>query len=290
MYFKDKVEFFDSPRTLLSDEVNYNEFTQELTANNNVRIYQDTLSISCQRAKYLSGLKQGYLFDDVKIKERSRNLLLTGQFGFFDHEKNYARVTGDPVLTERDSTLTEITEVKGDTVEFFGEENRARVSRNVVIVREGLVATGSRVDYFTKDKYAELVGNPEALQNEDEISGDTMRMYFEGEKLKFVEVIGHAVATSPADSGFSDPKNRLEGKQMRIWLKDQKIDSVLVEGNAIANYFIREKTQRKGKDETSGDKLLVFFDKNKISKIRVVGGTKGQYIPERLTTPSTNTK
>jgi lipopolysaccharide export system protein LptA len=280
--FHGNVEFRDPNRTLLADDVTYDENTGEIIATNGVKVIEDTIQVTSRRARYDEGLKQGHLFDDVKIKEMTRNLLLKGQYGFIDHERKYGRVTGDPVLTERDSTLKEIAEVKGDTVEYFGDERRVQVSGNVVATREGLVAMGKRLDYFAKDRNAVLIGEPEALKEQDEMRGDTMRLFFEGEKLSRVEVIGHAVATSPADSGFTEPRNRMEGKRMTMWITDSKLTSALIEGTATATYFVREKGKPQGLNTTSGDRLRVYFDKSKISRIRVEGGTEGVYTPERL--------
>lgn len=282
LIFRRNVEFTDPSRLLLADEVHYNELTEEVYATHRVRIYQDTLSVTCLRAHYVERLNQVYLFDNVRIKEESRKLLLTGRNGFLDHETKYGRVTGDPVLTERDSLGNLVTEITGDTVEFYGQEDLARVSGHVIIVREGLTATGNQLDYFTEEKFAILQGEPQATHGEDELTGDTLRLFFEDEILSQVDVLGHAVATSPADSGKSEPRNRMEGKRMTLWIDGEDVTQVHVAGSAIATYYIREKGRERGLNVTSGDRLFVFFENKEISRIQVIGGTEGKYTPQRL--------
>ena len=109
-----------------------------------------------------------------------------------------------------------------------------------------------------------------------------MRLFFVEEQLERVDVIGHAVVTSPADSGFSEPVNRMEGFLMTLWIDSGMVTKILVEGNAIATYYVRDKDQPRGLNITSGDRLWVFFEDRKIARIRVEGGTEGDYTPQRL--------
>jgi lipopolysaccharide export system protein LptA len=281
--FRDNVVFADRHRTLFADEVTYNEFTEQVDAVNHVRVYQqDTLSASSRSARYFERLNKGYLYDDVHMREEPRRTLLTGKLGFLDHDRRYGRVTGDPVVTERDSLMKLTSEVRGDTVEYFGDEKRIRVSGHVRVDRDSLIATGTGLNYLTAEHTAELTGLPEAVRGTDDVRGDTMRLFFEKERLTRVEVIGHAVAINPADSGASEPKNRMEGKKMTLWLEEGQLSRALIEGTAIATYYVRDKNEKRGLNVTSGDCLHVFFEKRKIARIRVEGGTEGTYTPEKL--------
>jgi lipopolysaccharide export system protein LptA len=281
--FRDNVVFADRHRTLFADEVTYNEFTEQVDAVNHVRVYQqDTLSASARSARYFERLNQGFLYDDVHMREEPRRVLLTGKLGFLDHDRQYGRVTGDPVVTERDSLQKLASEIRGDTVEYFGAEKRIRVSGNVHVDRDSLIATGTSLNYLMAEHMAELTGQPEAVRGTDDVHGDTMRLFFEKERLTRVEVIGHAVATNPADSGALEPQNRMEGKKMTLWTENGQLSRALIEGTAIATYYVRDKSEKRGLNITSGDCLRVFFEKRKIARIRVEGGTEGIYTPERL--------
>jgi lipopolysaccharide export system protein LptA len=284
LFFRNNVVFRDPSRTMYGDEVVYNERTEEINATGHIRVYQhDTLSATCNRAQYFDRFKQGYLYENVHMNYDSRRIALTGQQGFADNGKQYGRVTGNPVIIERDSLNRVTTKITGDTVEYFGDRNAARVSGRVRIDRDSLIATGSTLDYNTKSREAILLGKPEALRGEDHIVGDTIMLFFENnEKLSRVEVSGNAVATNPADSGFAEPKNRMEGKHMTLFVDNGQLSRVVVNGTAIATYHIREKTEKRGLNITSGDKLEIFFENRKMSRIRVEGGTEGKYTPQRL--------
>jgi len=71
---------------------------------------------------------------------------------------------------------------------------------------------------------------------------------------------------------------------MTLWVDSSRITSALIDGNAIATYFVRESNQPRGLNVTSGDRLRVFFEDRKIARIRVEGGTEGLYTPQRLVT------
>jgi len=289
--FRVNVVFKDPSRILYADEIRYNEFTEELEATSRVSLFQhDTLSVTCNRARYFERFRQGHLYENVRIREEKKRVMLAGQQGFVDHERRYGRVTGNPVMTERDSSFNLLTEVHGDTVEYFGQEKRVRVLNNVRIDRDSLTATGATLDYFTELRTGVLTGSPTAVRGQDRASGDTIRLFFEkDEKLSRVEVSGHALATSPADSGFAEPRNRMEGKTITLHVADGLVERVDVEGTATASYYVREQQKKRGLNVTSGDRLHILFENRKISRIRVEGGTEGTYTPERLLQPTDDT-
>jgi hypothetical protein len=82
----------------------------------------------------------------------------------------------------------------------------------------------------------------------------------------------------------------MEGQKMTLWIDSTRISSALIEGTAIATYYVRESGKPRGLNVTSGDRLRVFFEEKKISRIRVEGGTEGEYTPQRLVAiPDSNT-
>jgi hypothetical protein len=107
-------------------------------------------------------------------------------------------------------------------------------------------------------------------------------MFLVDEQLDRLEVVGNAVATSPADSLHPEPRNRMEGKRMQLWIHDDAISRVEVTRNATATYYIRDDNKPEGRNVTSGDELIVFFEDSEISHIEVHGGTQGTYTPEHL--------
>ncbi|MBU0692488.1 hypothetical protein KKH18_11840 [bacterium] len=282
LIFQRDVQFMQPGRTLFADEVVYNEYTDEVFARGHVRVYQDSLKASANRAVYSERFKNGYLYDDVKITDDGRKITLKGQTGFFDHEHEYAYVTGAPVLSQRDSSLALRTQIYGDTIKYYGDRKQAHALGNVIIERDSLLAYGSSLMFHQDSSYAELIGEPYAVQNLDHISGDTLRLFFKNEQLEHLEVLGHAVATSPADSMNTNLFNRMEGKIMSLWIADNTLSRIQIEGNAIATYYIRDEGKPKGRNTTSGDRLFVFFADSKISHIEVHGGTRGVYAPEHL--------
>ena len=285
--FKDNVEFKDPTRTLLADEVVYNEFTEEILASERVRVYStDSMSASSRTARYQERLERGYLYDDVHLREETRRVLLTGRLGYLDHTLNYGWVTGDPVLTERDSLKQVATEIRGDTIAYDHKNKIAMAIGDVTVERDSLIAYGDLLEYFRGDGFAELTGTPHALRGQDTIRGDTMRLFFVDEQLERVEDNGNAMVTSPADSGFKEPINRMEGFRMTLWMDSGMVTQMLVDGNAIATYYVRDKGQPRGLNVTSGDKLWVYFEDRKIARIRVEGGTEGDYTPQRLVSRS----
>ncbi|MCC6475869.1 hypothetical protein IT157_02330, partial [bacterium] len=234
LIFRKNVQVMDGSRLLYANEVLYNDFSEEIEARGDVRIYQDTIVVYCDRAVYSERLQSGYLFDRVRIKYDPRNVTLKGSLGYFDHARKFAWVTRDPVLTRLDSTGRKNTEVIGDTVFYDDELKRAEARGKVSIGRDSLTALGQTLIFFPDSMYAELLGEPLALQGSDSIRGDTMRLYFQKDVLDRVEVHGHAEASSPADSLTLEPRQRLTGHDMALWISENQLKRARIDGTIIA--------------------------------------------------------
>lgn len=282
LIFRDNVVLEDGSRDMFADQVTYSDWTEEVNAKGRVKIYQDSISIFADRAIYRERLGSGYLYDDVRVRNERQRVNLKGGIGFFDHREKFAWVAQEPILTRRDSSGMINTEISGDTITFSDSLNIATARGNVIIVRDSLTAFGKLLEFYTDSLYAELTGDPLALSGADSIAGDSMRLYFAGEVLERVEVHGEAIASSPSDSLPDSPRQILTGNQMTLWITESRLSSALVEGSAIATYYVRDKQDAQGLNVTSGDRLKITFDERRISRIRVEGGTQGKYTPETL--------
>lgn len=289
LIFKQNVEFHDGNRLMFANQVIYNDWTEVVEAIGDVRIYQDTITIYCDRALYRERLGTGYLYDNVRVKYEPRGLTLTGGVGYFDHRDNSAWVSRDPILTRKDSLGYINTEIAGDTITYNETLGLATTRRNVIIVRDSLTAFGQLLEFYPDSLYAQLTGKPLALSGADSIAGDTMQLFFKDEELERVEVQGEAIASSPSDSLPNSPRQILTGKKMTLWITNSTLSRALVEENATATYYVRDKQDAQGLNVTSGDKLIITFENRRISRIRVEGGTQGIYTPESIVaSPATN--
>ncbi|MBK6765888.1 MAG: hypothetical protein IPG71_06030 [bacterium] len=244
LIFRNNVVLQDGQRDMFADEVTYSDWTEEVNARGRVKIYQDSLSIGADRAVYRERLGSGYLYDDVRMKHEPRGIAIKGGIGYFNHFERSAWVSQDPVLTRRDSTGRVNTEIVGDTITYSDSLGYATALGNVIIARDSLTAFGQLLEFYTDSMYAELTGSPMAISGADTIRGDKMRLFFHDEVLERVEVHGDAVATSPADTLPDAPRQILTGERMTFWITESRLTSALVEGSAIATYYVRDKTGR----------------------------------------------
>jgi lipopolysaccharide export system protein LptA len=282
LIFRDNVMLQDGQRLMFAREVRYSDWTEELEAEGDLRIYQDSITIYCNRAVYRERLGSGYLYDNVRVKYDPRGVQITGEIGYFDHRTKSAWVSREPVLTQRDSLGTLTTKITGDTITYNESSGLATSRDDVTITRDSLNAYGDLLEFYMDSLFAELTGKPLALSSADSISGDSMRLFFKDEALERVEVHGNAVASSPSDTLPGAPRQILTGKLMTLWIEQSALSRALVEDNATATYFVRDKQDAEGLNVTSGDRLIITFENRRISRIRVEGGTEGKYTPESL--------
>ena len=72
----------------------------------------------------------------------------------------------------------------------------------------------------------------------------------------------------------------MEGSSLRSYFTDGKIDSMKLEGMASAIYHVFEDSLYEGRNETSGDEIMISFKNSEISKMDINGGSQGSYIPD----------
>lgn len=250
-------------------------------------VVQDSSStVTADSLTYFRVDKRSFAQGDVKIHNRTDNITITGHR--LDHwsERQFSRVTENPVLTQIDSSSTgrfDTLVVRSRVMEAYRDSLKLLLAIDSVrIVRTDLAAVCKLAKFYTQSDSIVLRGSPIVWHQNTQVTGDSINVYLNRRKLDHVNVMGNAFAISQGDTSFPERYDQIAGELMRMQFADKGLQHIDVETRAISVYHLYEDSLANGLNKTSGDRIIILFDEGKVQSLRVVGGVEGRYLPENI--------
>jgi hypothetical protein len=168
-------------------------------------------------------------------------------------------------------------------MESYRDSTRRLVAiDSVEIDRSDLAGRAGMAEFFTIGDSIRLRRSPVVWYQETQVTGDSINVYLKARQIHHVDVMGDAFAISRSDSNYPNRFDQITGEFMRMYFVERKLDKIDVETRAISVYHLYEDAEPNGLNRTSGDRIVMLFEKGKIQSIRIFGGVEGRYIPENL--------
>ena len=256
-HFVGDVVLVDTSITITSREMHYFETETRSVAIGNVHvfdnvnavnIYGDSL-IHIEQRKFTIVLKQPRL---VKIDTSSSGIIDT------------------MVVVSR-----EMQSIK-DTVELFVAIDSVR------LVKGDMSARCGKATFFVKNDFIALQTHPIIWSDENQITGDSIRIRMEDKRLRSMWVKNRAMAISRVDTALPNRFNQLTGRELTMYFHANKLEQVDVQKNATSLYYLFDNKEPNGANKSSGDRIFIDFVAGEVDRIKIVGGVLGQYFPEKM--------
>jgi lipopolysaccharide export system protein LptA len=213
---------------------------------------KDTLTIVSVRMRHL-GKEKRALAEDSVIITQGKIRATCNRCDYFQEEEKVVLLDSPQVFHEKDA-------LKGDTIILFFVKDAL----------DRMVALGNARGRFLEENKA----RPDSAQI-TVITGDTLIAHVREGSMDRIEVIRKAVGLNFLRCDTTRV-NRLLGKYMEFFLSRNALDSTHVAGNAQSLYYYEERGE-KGRNETSGDTLNIYFANRQVSRITASGAVKGVY-------------
>ena len=255
--FWENVVFIDTSSTITCDVLNYFEVETRSVATghvhvfdnvNAVNIYGDSL-IHIEKNKFTRVLRQPRL---MKIDTSSSGVIDT------------------MVVISREMQSIQ------DTLERFIAID------NVRLVKGGMSARCGKATYFVKNDLIALGTNPIIWSDENQITGDSIRIRIEDKRVRSMWVKNRAMAISQVDTALPNRFNQLTGRELTMYFRANKLEQVDVQKNATSLYYLFDNKEPNGANKSSGDRIFIDFVTGDVDRIKIVGGVQGQYLPEKI--------
>ena len=281
--FRNRVRIRDGEKTLTAQQVTYLARDEVYRAEGNV-VYRDgPTTLRADQLTYFREDRKVVAHGNVEVVQEDERLVLTAGHGEYFRDEDYIRVTREPVLVQLDSLGRENTRITGRMMESFDGGRRLRITGEVNIFHQETRAQCDLAEYYRDEEKFVLLKNPVAWQENNELRGDTIELYFQNRKVRQVHVLARAIATSPPDSaaGAGQP-NVLKGQKIVFYLRNEKVYKIVVEGTATSIYNMIEDGRFQGINWVQGDRITLYVENNTVRRALIEsdpGQSTGKFLP-----------
>jgi lipopolysaccharide export system protein LptA len=269
--FLGDVTVIDEKKSIQGEIIKYFEDDNKTLAYFNVRLVDSTQTLVADTLEYLENIEKAIAKSNVVILNDSERVELTGRYAEYLRNEGYAKVTGDPVFTKRDSALEKDLVISGLLIEFFDDGKRVHVKGNVEIIRGKITARCGLLEYDKENEKVVLSISPKAKRVNDRLAGDSIDMLLTDNDVTDIIINGNAVISTKVDSAIktSTPFDILTGEQIIVSVVQENIDTVYVKGRATSYYHVVDDSVEQGINKVLGDDLTMVFENSAIQQVKV---------------------
>jgi lipopolysaccharide export system protein LptA len=318
---QNKIELFGNVKvvrdsvTIRSKEGTYYADQRLMEGRNGVELDREKTVLTAVNAKYFIDEKHSLFWDNVVLVDTSSvitcNILnyyetearsvATGGVHMFENA-NAVNIYGDSLIHLEQQKFTLVMKqprlVKIDTAanriidtmvvesrimqSFQDTTDRFVAIDSVRMVRSDMSSRCGIATYFVHKDIIVLQTHPIIWNGENQITGDSIRVFMEDKKLKNLWVKNRAMAISRVDTTLPNRFNQLTGRELTMYFRADKLEQVDVQKNATSLYYLFDNKEPNGVNKSSGDRILIDFIGNEVDRIKVIRGVQGQYFPEKM--------
>jgi lipopolysaccharide export system protein LptA len=247
----------------------------------------DTSSrITCNILNYFEPETRSVATGSVHVFETANGINMYGDSLIHIEQKKFTRVLKQPRLVKIDTTAGGIIDTMvvvsremqsiQDSMERFIAIDSVRLAKGMMSARCG------KATYFIKNDIIAMETRPIIWSDENQITGDSIRIRMEDKRLSSLWVKNRAMAISLVDTSLPHRFNQLTGRELTMTFRANKLERVDVQRNATSLYYLFDKNEPNGANKSSGDRIFIDFVSGDADRIKIVGGVQGQYLPEKM--------
>ena len=291
--FIDGAKITESNSTLISKKGFYYSQIKELHFSEGVQMENKDMALSCDSLYYNIQNHHAIFICQTVIKSEKQTIYTQGGW--------YNTTDGSSKFTKKTRIVSDTRAVRGDTLYYDEKTGYGYAVGNIDIkdVQEKTTLRGGFAEYFDKTGRSYVTGKAMFIKYLDNdtlyLHGDTIRMVkAPGSENTVVRVYNKVKAFSndlqikcdslvyrTSDSSiylFKDPviwskTNQITGINIRIALRDKKIDKIFLDENAI----MISKNDSIRFNQVKGRTMIGSFNNSQLSGINVTGNAEAIY-------------
>lgn len=301
-YYDEKRAFFygnvvirDSVSTLKADRFYYYDDADKAVAAGNVTAIDTALIIRADSLINYKSENTAFAFANVSVDDLKNGMLIKGDY--LENKNDYSKVTGNAFLMRidtLDSGETDTLFVKAGIMESFSDSSNRLVCADSVRMLKGEFASVNNYAVFYRDEnriHTYKLPNdqtPPVIWNENaQILGDTIDIITNDNKLERMTIKSDAGTTLNALIVTQNPEyperyDQISGAEFEMFFEDGKLIKTVVSGNMLSIYYLYEEDKPNGLIKSSAQNAEIYFENNKVDKVKLFGKPASEYYPENL--------
>ncbi len=246
VYFRDKTTVTDKEgKNAVYDQGFYDtKPTQKKSELTRGVIQTDTYEMKGDRY-FLDDLRKYYKAKtNVIMTSKEQNLIIYGDDGFYNKITGVAKVYGNAWMAKVGNDGDTLF-MSADTLVSIESNNpsakRMLAYSNVKIFKSNLQGKADSLAYFTSDSVLYMYEQPVLWTNENQMSGDTIKVALKNESVDKVYLIANSfVVSQDSLQNF----NQMKGRKMTAWFANKSIHHVDVDGNGESIYYVLQEEEK----------------------------------------------
>ena len=273
---KRRVHIVDEGWTVDCDEVRYSRRTGQAWLIGNVVGRDSTSTLRADRVLYERTIGRAEAFGSVELSNREERVIVRGRHGIYHRDRGEGVIDRDPTLVSGPDDDEPVT-VVSDTMRVYPDSARAIAYYRVKIIKGNTVTQCDSAMLYDDQKRVELYGHPLARQDRTTMKGDRMVAHYDAKEINRIDILGAAVIRDERrDSLVVGRDSWVKGDTISLYLHDNNLDSLHVEGNASSEYY--PSTPNKVESNfINGNRMFFRMGRDEIEFVDVSGKAGGTY-------------
>lgn len=223
--------------------------------------------------------KEGYgeVFGNMYLEDTVKKVILKGDYGFYNDITDYAMATKRAQAIEY--SQADSLFIHADTLKLISDSiyREVKAYYGVRFYRTDVQGVCDSLQFSSKDSILYLYKDPVLWNENQQILGDTITVYFNDSTVEMAHIRPNAFAIQDFDSIHY---NQLKGRDMKAYFENKNIKHVLVEGNAESIFYPEEKDKTLiGMNQTESSYLSMDFKEKKIQRLKLWPKSTGKMVP-----------
>ena len=220
----------------------------------------------------------GEVFGNMCLQDTLQQVMLEGQYGFYNEKTEYAFATDSARFLEYsqgDTLYLHADTLQMETVDPDTREVKA--FHGVRFFRTDLQGVCDSMLINTRDSVLYLFSEPVVWNEQYQLYGDTILIYLNDSTIDFAHVRQFAFAIQQVDSVSF---NQLKGTDLKAYFDGKSVRQIDVSGNAESIFYPLENDgSMVGMNQTQSGYLSIWVKENKLERLKIWPNPEGTMTP-----------
>ncbi len=230
----------------------------------------------------------GEVFGSMSIEDTLQNVMLRGNYGYYNEKTGYAFATDSASFLEYSQGDT--LYLRADTLEMMTIDSTYREVKafyGVRFFRTDIQGVCDSMQFNSRDSILYMYNDPVIWNEQYQLYGDTILLYMNDSTIDHVHVKQFAFAIQELDTAYY---NQLKGNDLKAYFNGQAVRQIDVEGNAESIFYpIENDGSMVGLNATKSGYLTIWVKGNKLEKLKIWPSPVGSMTPIPDLKPSQKT-
>ena len=267
--FAEKVEYFRIPEII---KLNKNVFCKEVHSDSTMRTFHGDFVEYKQKQKILTAER------NVRVYDEREQFVGTCNFLTYNRKTGYGYLKENPVLNINKQNDLKITAEK---FEYFNEFKKVVATFNVNTKSSDYEIKSNFLLYFNEENKAIYQGNPTFVSEMSEATATQFTIFFENQKLSKA-VLEDSCKVNYKNNSDDEKHNLITANQMEFFFKNGNLKKCIARQN-VNSYHLQKDDSNKDfmKNLVKGNKLILKLEADSLDSINLFQAKEGSYYFEK---------